>query len=374
MRSILIVLVALFIGFSASAQDHFTYQTDHTFSKKEDFIGVEIIPSAYQRRDGGQGELDLRENTFLMTPVYFIFKEDGEEIRYTVNSLQSTNFGFQGILMDIKNPTNQAKVKYILTNRNHLAAVIFKPGTKAQETIYTLPELDKTSIRKEANHFTTKDLLIINGPAEETIWNTEIKPFFEQSNYKRRLFVDDKITFEFKRDTTSTTETKKGPKYTFSDSFIYKLDGEEVTASVSKTKAKELEQGVLLTFDLSDPVDGNFSFPVFVNKNSTIENIDFKGKRYLLRDKNNMPDKYPLVVQKKKVIAPKIVATPVSPEEETIMEDDSDVDIVEEEYAEELGDEDEEEYFFEEEEEEETDFNDQDDRLEGLPDWFNIQR
>ena len=336
---------------AANAQKHYHYFTDQQFNKPEDFMGYQLKPNEYSTKDGSGGKLAVGEVYFLLTDRYFVFHQGGVDRMYNTNTITEREYGFQAILMDIKNPTFQGHAKYILSPKGRLDAIIFKAENKAQEVIYLFPELTDKEIIEETKYFSVKDLISIPAPQQDGLWHTTIAPFYELSNLKRRLFVDDNVNFQFKRDTLSAIQGKKAMEYVFADKLIVNynfLTGDKaskglINYTITKVKTKSIGNSVLVTYDIvNEANDQAEQLFVFVNENKNIEYFDYASRRYVLRSTPNMPDRQPFI------------ATPVSASK-MAEHDTSDIPVEEPVYE------------FKADEEEE-------DRFDGFPGWYTIEK
>jgi hypothetical protein len=191
------------LSIQAQPKDYYTYLTDKKFNNAEEFFGYTFVPSLMevpepgQTQAGDQQKIAAGSYKFGVTRGNLFVKGDGIDGVHNINQINTTDYGYQLVLMNARDPKQQGHLKIIML-KNYVDALVFKANTNDTEMVFLLPEIDKGLNESEKNYFTDKSDIEIE--FEEDIWGKEVIPFYKTISPKRsyqRLRKSDnmKITF-----------------------------------------------------------------------------------------------------------------------------------------------------------------------------------
>ena len=184
-------------------QDKYTYLTDKKFNQSEDLFGYTFVPStmevaqAGQTKAGEQIEISAGSYKFGIARGNLFVKGEGLDGVHNINQINTTEFGFQLMLMNARDPKQQGHLK-IFKLKSYVDALVFKANNDAQEVIFLLPEISKSLGESEKEYFTDRNDVFIE--FEEDIWGSEIFPFFKTFMPKRvyqRVQKQDQVKISF---------------------------------------------------------------------------------------------------------------------------------------------------------------------------------
>jgi len=203
-----IFLLSLICSFFATIslqaqQDYFTYLTDKKFKKAEDLFGYNFVPGLLeiaepgQTQQGEQVEISAGRYKFGVTRGNLFVKGEDIDGIHNINQINTTDYGYQMILMNARDPKQQGHLKIIML-KNFVDALVFKAHNDAPEMIFLLPEIEKGLNESEKEYFTDKNEIFIEYADE--IWGQEIMPFFKVSqpkNVYQRLRKKENVKISF---------------------------------------------------------------------------------------------------------------------------------------------------------------------------------
>ncbi len=202
--------ILAFSFFSINAQEKYSFVTDKVFTNVNDLVGYQFNPSQIELSTGDTNEFSAGDYSFGVTRGnLYISGEDVQGV-YNINNMIPEDFGFRILTMDPSNPMAQGHLKVILDNEEYVNALVFKKDRHSDEIIFYLPELTKSEIEQEKEHFTDQGELIIE--ETDSIWGKTYTPFFRThlaNNRQERLWVEDSTLFEFKEEIGVKRTTKK---------------------------------------------------------------------------------------------------------------------------------------------------------------------
>ncbi len=195
------------------AQENYTFVSDRKFSDPLDLVGYNFCPSAMEIRDQVEEEIEPGVFSFGITQsnLYVV----GPEIKgvYSLNNINSTDYGFKMLLMNARDPTIQGHLKIILNPSDQVEALIFKRSTSEPEIIFYQSEIPKQRLETEIDYFT--DLPDLEIPSTDSLWGKKIYPFLKihhDAGTQERLIPSDSTSIEFIEKTTLIEKIKKKKK------------------------------------------------------------------------------------------------------------------------------------------------------------------
>ena len=205
-KTIAFSLVFCFVSIlclQAQPKDYYTYLTDKRFKNAEELFGYTFVPSLMeipepgQTQAGEQTKIAAGSYKFGVTRGNLFVKGEGIDGVHNINQINTTDYGYQLVLMNARDPKQQGHLKIIML-KNFVDALVFKANTNDTEIVFLLPEIDKGLNDSEKNYFTDKTEEEME--FEEDIWGKELKPFFKTVMPKRsyqRLRKSDDVRISF---------------------------------------------------------------------------------------------------------------------------------------------------------------------------------
>jgi len=234
-------------------QDNYTYLTDKKFDKAEDLFGYTFVPGLMeiaepgQTSAGEQTEISAGSYKFGIARGNLFVKGEGINGVHNINQINTTEFGFQLVLMNARDPKQQGHLK-IFKLKSYVDALVFKASNDAQEMIFLLPEISESLMTSEKKYFTDRNEIFVE--FEEDIWGSEIFPFFKTVMPKRvyqRVQKEDNVMITF-IETERIIEKGKKKKdnlvLAVTDQTIEDLEAEETTEDLASTSNIEEETAV----------------------------------------------------------------------------------------------------------------------------------
>ena len=194
-----LLLCFICFAFFAQAQKNYSYITDRKFFDPTDLVGYNFRPGAVEIRDEYESELDPGEYSFGITQNN-IYVEGGEIAGvYTVNNIETTDYGFKLLLMNARDATLQGHLKVIADEVGNVEAVVFRRSHKDPEMIFFQNEIPEDLNAEEEAFFTDRNELIIEDP--DSIWGKSINPFLviHHNGIQDRLLMSDSTIISFGR-------------------------------------------------------------------------------------------------------------------------------------------------------------------------------
>lgn len=228
-----LLYLLLFFGICSSLQaqdEDYSYISDRKFKDPTDLVGYDFRPGILEIKGEGQEELSPGEYSFGITQANLFV--EGEEIKgvYSINNINTTEYGYKLLLMNARNPTIQGHLKVVLNNRAQVDAMIFKRTTNEPELIFYQAQMPEEQRAAEDAYFTGRweDVL----EHKDSIWGEKIFPFFRvhsrQQGVQERLQFADSTSIEFVQTVRIIDKDKKRKK---------KKEGEEAAPLPSISEA-----------------------------------------------------------------------------------------------------------------------------------------
>lgn len=200
----------LFFSAALAAQSNYSYITDHRFTDPTHLFGYNFRPAVMEVRDVSKNDIAAGSYGFGVTQNNLYVDGEGIKGVYTMNNIKPTEYGFQILLMNARDPTLQGHLKIILNDRAQVEALIFKRTNKEKEIIFYQAEMPEALRKKEEAWFTDRNELFI--AHTDSLWGKVIHPFFrihEDTNIQERLQMADSTSISFVEKVTIIDKSKK---------------------------------------------------------------------------------------------------------------------------------------------------------------------
>ena len=214
MRLILLT-VFVFISFSMSAQETYSYINERTFKDPTDLIGYNFKPFKMEvPGDYDPTMIEAGQYSFGITRGR-LYVNGGRGIAglYEINNMEPTNYGYRILLLNSRNPSDRGHLKVILNKYAEAEAVVFKKGKKEQEIIFHLPDAKKSDLNREKKYFTDLGEMIVEH--SDSLWGQKIFPYIrvdQKASIQGRLYEADSTIISFEEVITIKEKKKKKKK------------------------------------------------------------------------------------------------------------------------------------------------------------------
>ncbi len=212
-----ILLLSLLCIMGATAQNSFSYMSDRKFYSPDDLIGYNFKPFRLEIKDDREENLSPGVYSFGITQANLYVSGKDIEGVYSINNINTTNYGFQLLLMNARNPTLQGHLKIIVNKVKQVEAIVFKRSAKEKEIIFHIARLNETERDKEMAYFTDRGEIIINEP--DSLYGKTIFPMtavFYETGTQDKFAYTDSVYVKFEKKTTVIEkiikEKKKKPE------------------------------------------------------------------------------------------------------------------------------------------------------------------
>jgi hypothetical protein len=206
---LLFMAMPLFVG----AQKTYSYINDRKFLDPTDLVGYNFRPCKMEVKDANTKDINAGDYSFGISQSNLYV--DGGDIKgvYSVNNINTTEFGFKLLLMNARDPTLQGHLKIILNKASQVELLLFKRSTKDKEIIFYQKAIDDNQAKQDMKYFTDRNEQVI--PHADSLWGKKVTPFFvtnNQTNIQTRLNGADSCTIRFVEVITIIDKTKKKDK------------------------------------------------------------------------------------------------------------------------------------------------------------------
>lgn len=214
MNRFLFLLLSLSFAGGLFAQDYYSYVTDRRFFDPTDLNGYYFNPDYLEIPDKDvKRELKAGSYSFGIGPGnLYVYGGDIKGL-YNVNQINTTDFGFQLLLLDTYNPGKKGHLKVILNRYSEVEALIFRRSQDEPEMIFFLPLLPEQVDERETAYFT--DLREAVVPHPDSLYGMSFRPFLRIQNNPRlqqRLQPSDSTYIQFVEEVEIVEKVKKKGK------------------------------------------------------------------------------------------------------------------------------------------------------------------
>ena len=210
----LLFIIFLAFSFIAIGQEDYSYISDRKFKDPTDLVGYDFVPGIMEIKGSSQEELSPGEYSFGVTQANLFAKGEGVEGVYSINNINSTDYGYKLVLMNARNPAIQGHLKVVLNNRAQVDALIFKKSNKEQEVIFYQAQMPEDQRNEEDAFFSSRWEQELED--KDAIWGNSIRPLFRihenQRGIQERLRFADSTSIEFIQTVKIIDKRKKKKK------------------------------------------------------------------------------------------------------------------------------------------------------------------
>ena len=213
MLRILLLLTFLSTNFLSFGQAEYSYISDRKFFEPVDLIGYQFVPHGIEVPGKFETDLSPGEYSFgISSNNLYVIGDDIQGV-FSINTINTTEYGFKLDLINARNPTMQGHLKVILTNNSQAEAVVFKRSKLESEMVFFLPIMNKNDKAKDKAYFTDYGEILL--PHTDSLWGIEMIPFFRidsEQKMQDRLRAEDSVRITFIEEIEIIEKIKKPKK------------------------------------------------------------------------------------------------------------------------------------------------------------------
>jgi hypothetical protein len=293
MRNLFLYLFIFTTSFSF-AQKSLTYISDRKFNDPTDLLGYNFRPTMMEIKDVKKQNLVPGSYAFGITQNNLYVEGEGIAGVYSVNSINSTEFGYKMALMNARDPTLQGHLKIIVNKKHEVEALVFLRSNKDKETIFYIANIPPDFQKKEAAYFTDKGEKIFFHP--DSLWGKTIRPFLiihQEERVQERVEMKDSISVQFVEKVTIIDKTKKKNKDKEGKDTIAFKDAPpkpEAKKDIKIVKEHFVYLRAILKYQDGTVEDKETEYKIKNYSLKEDKRVDYEGDRYLILLETNKGD------------------------------------------------------------------------------------
>jgi len=259
MQVILLCAVCFLSQAIAVAQNQYSYFNDRRFFDPTELIGYTFTPDLMEIPDKDISRpLSPGAFSFGIAPnnLYVI----GEQIEglYNVNQINTTEYGFQLVLLDTYDPGKKGHLKIIQTPYGYVEALIFRRSQLEPEMVFFLPSVSENLESREKEWFT--DLREAVVPSPDSLYGMVFKPFLriqDKPRFQQRLRIADSTEIRFIEEVEIIEKVKK----------LKRKKGEEPPSDSLQTEVTSIDSSA---YDIQQKIIRKFFVEVRIRRDAEI--------------------------------------------------------------------------------------------------------
>jgi len=234
-----ICICACLITLQLFGQDRFTYVSDRQFFEPSDLFGYQFVPAGMEKPGDYDMELSPGEYSFGITAKNLYIKGEDIDGVFSINNINSTDYGFRLLLMNARNPALQGHLKIILTKNNHVEALVLRRSKSDSEVIFLMAQIPQEEKKADKEYFSNYGDLVVE--STDSIWGKTLQPFFRidsERKMQERLTQEDSVKITFIEEIEIIEKVKKTKKKK-------KGKTEEETEAISEENVLEVDDAAI---------------------------------------------------------------------------------------------------------------------------------
>lgn len=209
-HTLLLALLCLVATTADAQKSQYSYISDRTFTSPDQLIGYDFKPAMREVPGEEPEEIAIGKYSFGITRANLYVEGPGIQGVYSVNNINTTEYGFIMKLMNARDPTIQGHLKIVVDQIGQVEGLIFKRSNKEKEVIFFLRMIPKEVEEAEAAYFTHKGEKKIK--SLDSLWTgIHIRPFlrvfYDMGGVQQRILPSDSVYLKF-YEITSVEEKK----------------------------------------------------------------------------------------------------------------------------------------------------------------------
>jgi len=240
MSRISICICACLISLQLFAQDRFTYVSDRQFFEPSDLFGYQFVPAGLEKPGDYDMELSPGEYSFGITAKNLYIKGEDIDGVFSINNINSTDYGFRLLLMNARNPALQGHLKIILTKKREVEALVLRRSKSDSEVIFLMAQIPAEEQKADKAFFSNYGDLKIE--TADSLWGKSIRPFFRIDSDRRmqeRLTVEDSVKITFIENVEVIEKIKKTKKKKKRKEEVSEIDNPEDEVVAEEEEERE---------------------------------------------------------------------------------------------------------------------------------------
>jgi len=280
---ILLCTILCIVTASLTAQTkQYSYISDRTFTSPDQLIGYDFKPAMREVPGEEPEEIPIGKYSFGITRANLYVEGPGIQGVYSVNNINTTEYGFIMKLMNARDPTIQGHLKVVVDKIGQVEGLIFKRSNKEKEVIFFLRIIPKEVAAAEAEYFTHKGEKHIK--SLDSLWTgVHIRPFLRvfhnMGGVQQRILPADSVYLNFYEITTveekQSLKERLGKKKNKKGKKQEAVDVEQTYAEVAQPKAADPEAQAAARSALLAKVQG-------ISADSAVTDVPLKSQEEIL--------------------------------------------------------------------------------------------
>ena len=190
----------------------YSYISDRRFTSPDQLMGYDFKPAMREVPGEEPDEIAVGSYSFGITRKNLYVAGAGIDGVYSLNEINTTEYGFILRTMNARDPTIQGHLKIVVDERGQVEGLIFKRSNNEKEVIYFLRMIPSEVAEAEAEYFTNKGQERIEHL--DSLWTgVEIRPFLRIFNnlggIQQRVLPSDSVSLRFYHITTVEEKDNK---------------------------------------------------------------------------------------------------------------------------------------------------------------------
>ena len=190
----------------------YSYISDRRFTSPDQLMGYDFKPAMREVPGEDPDEIAVGSYSFGITRKNLYAAGAGIDGVYSLNEINTTEYGFILRTMNARDPTIQGHLKIVVDERGQVEGLIFKRSNNEKEVIYFLRMIPEDVDAAEAEYFTNKGEEKVEHL--DSLWTgVEIRPFLRIFNnmggVQQRVLPSDSLNLRFYHVTTVEEKDNK---------------------------------------------------------------------------------------------------------------------------------------------------------------------
>ena len=190
----------------------YSYISDRRFTSPDQLMGYDFKPAMREIPGEEPTELTVGSYSFGISRKHLYVEGAGIQGVYSLNEINTTEYGYILRTMNARDPTIQGHLKIIVDERAQVEGLIFKRSNNEREVIYFLRVIPEEVREAEEAYFTNKGEERVE--SLDSLWTgVEIRPFLRVFNnmggIQQRVLPADSVNLRFYHVTTVEEKDNK---------------------------------------------------------------------------------------------------------------------------------------------------------------------
>ena len=208
----LVALLCLGLADAYAQVAQYSYISDRRFTSPDQLMGYDFKPAMREVPGEEPSEIAVGRYSFGITRKNLYVEGAGIQGVYSLNEINTTEYGFILRTMNARDPTIQGHLKIVVDERGQVEGLIFKRSNNEKEVIYFLRMIPSDVAEAESEYFTNKGEERVEHL--DSLWTgVEIRPFLRIFNslggIQQRVLPSDSVSLRFYHVTTVEEKDNK---------------------------------------------------------------------------------------------------------------------------------------------------------------------